>query len=333
MNTFNPPPITAPWAWHHSAASPVANWAPPALNYPSLQAPVSFEYCDNTDRPKLITAWPEEPRVITGHRVAGWRLSTEFVLDEEDEGDVIGSACINPTYEEIYPVDPNVEEGGYDYISWGPRANIQPEDSYSVTRTIDGRTYHLNLTDTAGQEEYRGLWAASNLRSDAFLLVYDITNASTLDSLSHFHDLIAMEEEQRLDADAVAPVKIVAGNKCDLQSMRQVKASEGLAWAKGRRCGFMETSAREMVNIEETFALIVRRVVEARTRHANGGQLPLAQMQGVGPNAVGVGATANPNAVFGQMNGEKPITTIDPSMMQRRRQQNKGGFWSRLKCW
>jgi GTPase KRas protein len=110
------------------------------------------------------------------------------------------------------------------------------------------------LTDTAGQEEYRGLWAASNLRSDAFLLVYDITNAASLDALDHFHSLISMEEEQRMDNGAVAPVKIVAGNKCDLQGQRQVRSQQGLEWARKRRCGFMETSAREKVNIEETFA-------------------------------------------------------------------------------
>jgi small GTP-binding protein len=310
------------------------DWTPPPSSYPNPPIPPSLQLREKTGKGKLITARPSEARTVTRRRVAGWRLSTDFVLDEADEDDANRRACINPTYEEIYPVDPNVEEGGYDYLSWGPRTNTTTEDSYSVTRTIDGRTYHLNLTDTAGQEEYRGLWAASNLRSDAFLLVYDITNASTLDSLTYFHDLIAMEEEGRVDASAVAPVKIVAGNKCDLQSMRQVKASEGLAWAKGRRCGFMETSAREMVNIEETFALIVRRVVEARVRHANGGQLPAAMMQGVGGNnGVGVGS-ANPNVTFGQMNGEKPVTTtIDPRKMRRRRRQNKGGFWSRLKCW
>jgi small GTP-binding protein len=128
------------------------------------------------------------------------------------------------------------------------------EDSYSVTRTLDGQTYQLNLTDTAGQEEYRGLWAASNLRSDAFLLVYDITNANSLDSLAYFHELISMEEDQRLDTGGVPPVKIVAGNKCDLKEERQIRSQQGLEWARARRCGFMETSAREMVNIEETFA-------------------------------------------------------------------------------
>jgi GTPase SAR1 family protein len=151
------------------------------------------------------------------------------------------------------------------------------EDSYTLTRRIDGQTYHLSLTDTAGQEEYRGMWASSNLRSDAFLLVYDITSAASLEQLGYFNDLIDMETETRIDAAEniqartgkgrgskggggfVKPIKIVAGNKCDLQESRQVPAQVGLEWARKRGCGFMETSARNTVNIEETFALVVRR--------------------------------------------------------------------------
>ncbi|KAH0543485.1 hypothetical protein GP486_008572, partial [Trichoglossum hirsutum] len=130
-------------------------------------------------------------------------------------------------------------------------------DSYSVTRTVDGLTYQLCLTDTAGQEEYRGLWAASNLKSDAFLLVYDITNADSLDALNHFIGLIDMEAEARADENdprSPPPVKIVAGNKCDLAGNRQVRSQTGLEWARKHGCGFMETSARNVVNIEETFA-------------------------------------------------------------------------------
>lgn len=110
------------------------------------------------------------------------------------------------------------------------------------------------LTDTAGQEEYRGLWAASNLQSDAFLLVYDITSANSLDALEYYMEMIDMEEDNRIDNGKIPPVKILAGNKCDLQGQRQIKAKDGLEWARQRKCGFMETSAREMVNIEETFA-------------------------------------------------------------------------------
>ncbi|KAK3347911.1 P-loop containing nucleoside triphosphate hydrolase protein [Neurospora tetraspora] len=174
------------------------------------------------------------------------------------------------------------------------------EDSYSITRRIDGVTYHLSLTDTAGQEEYRGMWASSNLGADAFLMVYDITSRDSLDALQYFNDLIDMEAETRADnaararraglspaqisgsmsnryatgsnmgggagsgAKAIPPVKIVAGNKCDLSEKRVVTSATGLEWARARGCGFMETSARLEVNIEETFALIVRRVVEQR---------------------------------------------------------------------
>lgn len=128
------------------------------------------------------------------------------------------------------------------------------EDSYSVTRTIDGTTYSLAITDTAGQEEYRGLWSNANLNSDAFLLVYDITQGSSLDALEYFNQLIEQQRENRMERGQIVPVCLVAGNKCDLQSMRQVGAREGLEWARTRGYGFMETSAREMVNIEETFA-------------------------------------------------------------------------------
>ena len=143
-----------------------------------------------------------------------------------------------------------------------------------MTRTVDGSPYVLSITDTAGQEEYRGLWAWSNLASDAFLLVYDITSAATLPALDYFMGMIDMETEQRrennarlrrelgpsasgLDVGMPPPVTIVAGNKCDLKDSRAVTARDGLEYARTHGCGFMETSAREMVNIEETFSCIL----------------------------------------------------------------------------
>lgn len=50
------------------------------------------------------------------------------------------------------------------------------------------------------------------------------------------------------------PAKIVVGNKCDLKESRAVSSRDGLTYARKHGCGFMETSARDMVNIEETFA-------------------------------------------------------------------------------
>ncbi|KAI9798594.1 MAG: hypothetical protein M1833_004731 [Piccolia ochrophora] len=208
------------------------------------------------------------------------------------------------------------------------------EDSYSVTRSVDGRTYNLSLTDTAGQEEYRGLWAASNLKSDAFLLVYDITNADSLTALDYYVQLIEMETEQRADIDnaipgaGASPVMIVAGNKCDLAGMRQVKSVQGLEYARRNGCGFMETSARNMVNIEETFALLVRRVVEQRRLRANGIASPHS------PPMHKPFQSHRPTQSTSEKQPAQHHRLSSVDLEERPGGKTKrGGFWARLKCW
>lgn len=242
---------------------------------------------------------------------------------------------------------------------WTSEYDPTIEDSYSITRRIDGVVYHLSLTDTAGQEEYRGMWASSNLGADAFLLVYDITSSDSLDALQYFNDLIDMEAETRLDnatrarkaglhptsptagggadggagsgAKTIPPIKIVAGNKCDLQESRQVSAATGLEWARRRGCGFMETSARLEVNIEETFALIVRRVVESRR---------LAEMgitdAEAGMNSRGMTKPLSPlpgASSDDEKGGGRGPGTRGPNIHGDKVGRGGGGFWKRLRCW
>ncbi|QUC21156.1 uncharacterized protein UV8b_05399 [Ustilaginoidea virens] len=235
---------------------------------------------------------------------------------------------------------------------WTSEYDPTIEDSYSVTRRIDGTVYHLSLTDTAGQEEYRGMWASSNLGADAFLMVYDITSRDSLDALQYFDDLIDMEAEIRRDnaqrarkagvnpghvntgtgsgTKTVPPVKIVAGNKCDLQESRQVPAAIGLEWARKRGCGFMETSARLEVNIEETFALIVRRVVERRRLVEMGVWEKAEEMK---MNARGMTEPLTPSPP--EIESEKRDAGLrGPTLHgETRFGRGRGGFWKRLRCW
>ncbi|KAA8566717.1 hypothetical protein EYC84_009249 [Monilinia fructicola] len=79
------------------------------------------------------------------------------------------------------------------------------------------KPYHLSITDTAGQEEYRGMWQSANssMRSDAFLFVYDITRRESLEALDWFDDLVSMEGEaaqRRMDARAGGK-RAIAGEK------------------------------------------------------------------------------------------------------------------------
>jgi hypothetical protein len=47
-----------------------------------------------------------------------------------------------------------------------------------------------------------------------------------------------------------------------------ISSAEGLQWARAHGCGFMETSAKAKVNIEETFQIITRQVIANRRKHA-----------------------------------------------------------------
>lgn len=203
------------------------------------------------------------------------------------------------------------------------------------------------------------MWASSNLGADAFLMVYDITSRDSLDALEYFTDLIDMEAETRIDnahrakraglsptfqgngmtlgyghsgssgpapaAKMVPPVQIVAGNKCDLQESRQVPAAQGLDWARRKGCGFMETSARVEVNIEETFALIVRRVVEARR---------LAEMGILDDTNLDKRGMTKPLRPLPSPDPEKRAPGVrGPNIRSQKVGRGGGAFWRKLRCW
>lgn len=77
-------------------------------------------------------------------------------------------------------------------------------------------------------------------------MVYDITDR---DSFEHVKNWMA-------DVDKFAKegvLRILVGNKCDLDSKRQVSFENGKELADKYGIKFLETSAKETVNIDELF--------------------------------------------------------------------------------
>ena len=106
---------------------------------------------------------------------------------------------------------------------------------------------------------------------------------------------------------------------------------ELLEWARRRGCGFMETSARLEVNIEETFALIVRRVVESRRMAEMGITDAEAGMNSRGmtkPLSPLPGASSDDEKGGGRGPG-----TRGPNIHGDKVGRGGGGFWKRLRCW
>jgi len=134
------------------------------------------------------------------------------------------------------------------------------EDSYRKQVVIDEETCLLDILDTAGQEEYSAMRDQYMRTGEGFLCVYSITSRSSFDEISSFREQILRVK----DKDQVP--MIIVGNKCDLESERQVTQSEGRDLAKSFGCPFMETSAKTRVNVEEAFFELVRLIREEKKR-------------------------------------------------------------------
>ena len=56
-------------------------------------------------------------------------------------------------------------------------------------------------------------------------------------------------------------VKILVGNKCDLKDQRQVSYEEGKQFAESLGMQFLETSAKDKINIDEAFMTLTKAIL------------------------------------------------------------------------
>lgn len=121
---------------------------------------------------------------------------------------------------------------------------------------IDGSKYKLLIWDTAGQERFRTITTSYFRGCQGILLVYDITVKKTFDNVSNWMDqIIQVNDGQHV-------CKILIGNKCDMVAERKVTEAEGKKLAEEYKIPFMETSAKDNINVQEAFLHITKDVVE-----------------------------------------------------------------------
>ena len=89
---------------------------------------------------------------------------------------------------------------------------------------------------------------------EGFLLVYSIDSKQSFEEIRTFQQQIL-----RVKDKDYFPI-IIVGNKCDLEQDRVVSKEEGQALARSFGCRFMETSAKQRINVEQSFHELVREI-------------------------------------------------------------------------
>ncbi len=115
----------------------------------------------------------------------------------------------------------------------------------------NGTKIRLKLIDTAGQENYQALATTYIKNADGVFFVFAHDNRVSFENIKKWLDNFR-DNNHSIDFNKDFPAYLV-GNKCDLEHKRQVSNENGKELASKYGIQFLETSAKETVNIEKLF--------------------------------------------------------------------------------
>ena len=84
-------------------------------------------------------------------------------------------------------------------------------------------------------------------------MTYDITDRESFSAVESW-----MGEVEKHASDNIS--RILVGNKCDMESQRQVSTDEGRELAEHYNVRFLETSAKDCKNVDEAFQLMTKEI-------------------------------------------------------------------------
>jgi len=115
----------------------------------------------------------------------------------------------------------------------------------------------FEIWDTAGQERYKSLAPMYYRNANCAVVVYDITQASSLDKAKQW-----VKELQRQANENI--IIALAGNKLDLVTdqpdKRAITTADAEAYAREAGLLFFETSAKTAENVRELFTAIAKKL-------------------------------------------------------------------------
>lgn len=129
---------------------------------------------------------------------------------------------------------------------------------------IEGKRVKLQIWDTAGQERFRTITTSYFRGAQGIVLVYDVTDRRSFESIRNWISQIQQHADVHVN-------KILVGNKCDMLDEKVVSTEEGQKLAKEFGMEFWEASAKNCVNVEQSFLSIAKSVKDRLVADGGGG--------------------------------------------------------------
>jgi small GTP-binding protein len=123
-------------------------------------------------------------------------------------------------------------------------------DLKKKTLNINGDSVKVLIFDSAGHERFRSIAKNQFSKADGIVIVYDITDKKTFEAVNMWFNLSNKEMTKENEC-------LFIGNKIDLEEQREVTFNEGNELAKKYNVAFIETSAKESLNVKEAFLKVI----------------------------------------------------------------------------
>ncbi|KAJ1920527.1 hypothetical protein H4219_001226 [Mycoemilia scoparia] len=153
----------------------------------------------------------------------------------------------------------------FQYIENAFVSNYYPTIENIVEKQVEfrGSKYNIAIYDTAGQDEFSQLNSRYTVGVQAFIVVYSVNSRESYEMAITIHDkLVDQTGNQHVNM-------VLVGNKTDLADSRVVSYDEAKGLAQEFGCPYIESSAKNKVNIEEIFVRAAfREEIEAEVAEA-----------------------------------------------------------------
>lgn len=151
----------------------------------------------------------------------------------------VGKTCFLLRYADDTFTDNHISTIGLDY-----RLKMVSIDNDVIVK--------MQIWDTAGQDRFRAITKNYYKGAHGIILMYDVTSTVSFNNIKNWVSQIKENTTEK--------VKIcLVGNKIDVDG-RKVTTQEGQKLATEYNMKFFETSARNNVNVEETFTYLTMEI-------------------------------------------------------------------------
>ena len=113
-------------------------------------------------------------------------------------------------------------------------------------REIEGKVIKVQIWDTAGHERFRSITYSYYRGANAIIIVFDLSDKKSFISITEWLKQIEKHAKENV-------FKFLVGNKSDLVEQRKVSYDEAKQYADEHELPYIETSAKEGININELF--------------------------------------------------------------------------------